>query len=55
MAAAAGMQEILMPIKTQYRYTTVWSGIKRIAKNIFRPIYRNILKQQNYVLLRKIQ
>jgi SAM-dependent methyltransferase len=55
MAAEAGMQEIFMPIKTQYRYTTDWSGIKKIAKNIFRPIYRNILKQQNYVLLRKMQ
>jgi SAM-dependent methyltransferase len=51
MAAEAGMQEIFMPIKTQYRYTTDWSGIKKIAKNIFRPIYRNILKKQNYVLL----
>ena len=55
MAAEAGMQEIFMPIKTQYRYTTDWSGIKKIAKNIFRPVYRNILKKQNYVLLQKMQ
>lgn len=55
MAEEAGMHEIFMPIKTQYRYITNWGGIKEIAKNLFRPIYRNILKKQNYVLLQNIQ
>lgn len=53
MADEAGLNEIFIPIKTQYRFATDWDGIKGIAKNIFRPIYRNILKKQNYVLLQR--
>lgn len=53
MAKEEGIHEIFIPIKTQYRYATDWDGIKGIAKNLFRPIYRNILKKQNYVLLQR--
>jgi 2-polyprenyl-3-methyl-5-hydroxy-6-metoxy-1,4-benzoquinol methylase len=55
MASEAEMEEVFIPAIVQYRYTTHWSGLKRIAKNIFLPIYRNLLKKQNYIFLRNIQ
>jgi 2-polyprenyl-3-methyl-5-hydroxy-6-metoxy-1,4-benzoquinol methylase len=54
MAELAGMEEVYIPITNQYQYTTDWSGIKNIAKKIILPIYRNVLKRQNYVFLRHI-
>ncbi|MFC1559022.1 class I SAM-dependent methyltransferase [Gemmatimonadota bacterium] len=53
MAEEAGMEEVYIPMVNQYSYTTDWVGMKRIAKNILFPIYRNLLKKQNYVFLRK--
>jgi 2-polyprenyl-3-methyl-5-hydroxy-6-metoxy-1,4-benzoquinol methylase len=53
MAALADMEEVVIPIKTQYIYNSNWNGTKKIAKNIFLPIYRNILKKQNYLFFRK--
>jgi len=53
MADEAGMEEIFIPAKTQYRYTTNWGGAKKIVKNILQPIYRNFLKKPNYIFLRK--
>jgi 2-polyprenyl-3-methyl-5-hydroxy-6-metoxy-1,4-benzoquinol methylase len=55
MASGAEMEEVFIPIKVQYRYMTDWSGSRRIAKNILLPIYRNLLKKQNYIFLRSIQ
>jgi 2-polyprenyl-3-methyl-5-hydroxy-6-metoxy-1,4-benzoquinol methylase len=55
MANEAGMEEVSIPIMVQYKYMTDWSSPKRIAKNILRPIYRNLLKKQNYVFLRNMQ
>lgn len=55
MAKEAGMEEIYIPIKTQYRYSTDWCGPKRMAKNVLLPIFRNFLKKQNYIFLRNIQ
>ena len=52
MAQEAGMEEVFIGIRSQYRYTTDWGERKRIAKNVLLPIYRNILKRQNYVFLR---
>lgn len=52
MADRAGMKEVVIPMSVQYRFTTNWSGARGIAKNIALPIYRNILKRQNYILLR---
>lgn len=54
MAKESGMEEISIPIKAQYRYTTDWGGAKRFAKNILLPIYRNFLKKQNYIFLRNM-
>jgi SAM-dependent methyltransferase len=53
MAEKAGLQEVLMPIKTQYRYTFDWGKRKRIAKNILLPIFRNFLKNRNYLFLKE--
>ena len=52
MAKLAGMEEMVMPMRVQYTYTSNWSGAKRIVKNILSPIYRNVLKRQNYLFLR---
>ncbi|HPD58019.1 MAG TPA: class I SAM-dependent methyltransferase [Smithellaceae bacterium] len=52
MASKAGMEEVFIPLKIQYRYSTDWGDFFKIAKNIFRPIYRNIFKRQNYAFLR---
>lgn len=53
MAVQAGLEEFLIPTKIQYRYVTDWGGAKKIAKNILRPLYRNILKKGNYIFLGK--
>ena len=55
MATIAGMKEVFIPLKRQYQFTTNWSGIKKIAKNFLLPVYRNILKRQNYLFFRKIK
>ncbi len=49
MADLADMKEVVIPINIQYMHTTNWHGAKKIAKNILLPIYRNILKRQNYL------
>ena len=53
MAAKAGLAEVRIPMIHQYQYSTNWSGLKQIAKNICRPIYRNILRRQNCLFFRK--
>ena len=53
MLSLAGMEEVVIPLKTQYKFTSHWGGVKRIAKNILLPIYRNTLKRQNYIFCRK--
>lgn len=55
MASEAGMEEVFIPMKLQYRFTTDWGDARRLAKNILLPIYRNLFKKQNYVFLRNMQ
>jgi SAM-dependent methyltransferase len=55
MAILAGLEEVLMPIKLQYQYLTDWHGAKKFAKNLILPLYRNMVRKQNYIFLRKIQ
>ena len=52
MAGLAGMEEVVIPMKTQYMFTSHWKGVRKIAKNLFLPMYRNILKRQNYLFFR---
>ncbi len=52
MAELANMEEVVIPMKTQYMYTTNWCGAKRVAKNMLLPVYKNILKRKNYLFFR---
>lgn len=52
LAAQAGMVEVAMPLKIQYAYLTNWSSATKAVKNLVRPIYRDVLRRQNYVFLR---
>jgi len=54
MATQASLEETIIPIKIQYKYLTDWHKAKRILGNLFSPLYINIIKKQNYILLRKI-
>ena len=54
MASEAEMKEVPIPLKVQYGHITDWSGPRRIIKNILLPIYRNLLKKQNYIFLHNI-
>ena len=53
LASIAGLSEAFIPLKIQYLYMTNWSGGNRIVKNLLLPIFRNILKKQNYIFFRK--
>ena len=55
MAELAGLEEVVIPMLTQYKYTTNWFGAKRIAVNLLLPIYRNVLKRQNCLYFRKMK
>jgi hypothetical protein len=55
MASEADMEEVFIPVVVQYGHMTDWSGPKKMAKNILLPVYRNLLKRQNYVFLRNRQ
>ena len=54
MAEAAEMEEVLLPIRKQYQFTTGWSSARQIAAKLALPLYRNVLKRQNYVFLRNV-
>lgn len=49
MANVAGLEEVVIPMKTQYQYSLNWYGLKNIAKNLIAPINSNIRKTQNYL------
>jgi 2-polyprenyl-3-methyl-5-hydroxy-6-metoxy-1,4-benzoquinol methylase len=53
MASAAGMREVRVPMRTQYAYETDWSDPRKIAANLIRPFYRNVLRKPNYIFLRR--
>jgi SAM-dependent methyltransferase len=52
MAKRAGMDEVFIPMRLQYRFMSDWNGVGRIAKNILLPVYRNVLKKPNYAFFR---
>lgn len=54
MAQEAGMTEVFIPMKTQYRYTTDWDGAKKIVQSLLAPIKRNLFKTINCIFLRSI-
>lgn len=51
MAALADMRLVSMPFKLQYQYLPGLLSLREIAKYLWLPIYRTLLKRQNYVLL----
>ncbi len=55
MATMAGLEEVSMPLKTQYQFMFNLRGVRSTAKNLLLPIYRNVLKRQNYVFFRKTE
>ena len=52
MAAEAGMEQLYVPVALQYKTMTDWSGLKKSAKQLLRPVYRSWLKKGNVVFLR---
>jgi 2-polyprenyl-3-methyl-5-hydroxy-6-metoxy-1,4-benzoquinol methylase len=53
MASLADMQEVSIPLMTQYRFSFNWDGPRKIVENALRPLYLRVLKRKNYILLRK--
>jgi 2-polyprenyl-3-methyl-5-hydroxy-6-metoxy-1,4-benzoquinol methylase len=52
MARMTGLKEVLIPLGMYYRYLSIGKGLSTIAKNLLRPIYRNIFKRQNCLFFR---
>lgn len=51
MAEAAEMKEFKISLFKQWNYSFGWLSLKGFARNLLIPIYRNILKRQNYIFL----
>jgi SAM-dependent methyltransferase len=51
LARDSGMAEIRMPLSVQYAYATNWNGLRNIAKNLVRPLVRELIVKPNYVFL----
>jgi 2-polyprenyl-3-methyl-5-hydroxy-6-metoxy-1,4-benzoquinol methylase len=52
MAEESGMAEVFIPLKIQYKHLTDFGSLQTTIKSFLQPIYRNLLKKQNYVFLR---
>ena len=53
MAKLVGLKEVKMPIWLQYIYSTNWRPVRRMIKNLFRPIYYNVLQKGTYLFFRR--
>jgi 2-polyprenyl-3-methyl-5-hydroxy-6-metoxy-1,4-benzoquinol methylase len=53
MANIAGLEEIKLRLKTQYKYLSCAGGINKILTNLFQPIKRNILQKENHLFFQK--
>ena len=51
MAETAGMTEISIPIIRQWNNSSGWFQPKSFVRNLLIPLYRNLLKKQNYIFL----
>jgi SAM-dependent methyltransferase len=49
----AGLEPVTIPLRTQYRFTTAWDFGYRTLKNLLLPIYQDVFRKRNYVLLKK--
>lgn len=52
MAKIAGLQEVKMSIWFQYIYGTNWRSVRKMAKNLLRPLYYNVLQKGTYLFFR---
>ncbi len=53
MASMAGLQEIKIPLTTQYQFSTNWKGIRHIVKNLIYPIINKLDKSNNEIIFLK--
>lgn len=51
MGKKVGLREIQFSIRNQYKYLNGWSFNKKFIIKLLRPVMRNVLKKENYVLL----
>ena len=49
MAKKAGMSEITIPLIRQWNSSSGWFQPKTFVRNLLIPLYRNLLKKQNYI------
>lgn len=52
MARKAGMSEVTIPLIRQWNSSFGWFKPKTFARNLLIPLYRNILRKQNYIFLK---
>ncbi|TVQ64951.1 MAG: class I SAM-dependent methyltransferase [Balneolaceae bacterium] len=50
MGKIAGLKEVHFSLKSQYKYYFGWALNKKSIIKMLRPIFRNVLKRENYVL-----
>ena len=53
MAKLGGMTELTIPLIKQWYNSSNWINPKSFIRNLLIPVYRNILRKQNYIFLKK--
>lgn len=53
MAKLVGMTELTIPLIKQWNNSSDWFNPKSFIRNLLIPVFRNILKKQNYIFLKK--
>jgi len=53
MAEIAELQEVKIPIRLQYIYSTNWRPVRMMVKNLLRPLYYNVLQKGTYLFFRR--
>lgn len=49
LADRAGLKPIKIPILIQFTSSTYWKPVKALLKNMFRPLYRNMVQKNTYL------
>jgi hypothetical protein len=52
MAGKAGLELTKIPVAIQFTSSTNWKPLKPLLKNIFRPLYRNMIQKGTYLFFR---
>ena len=53
MAEKVGLEPFYLPLSLQFQFASGWGLSLGTAKNLLRPIYRNLLRRGTYIMLRK--